>query len=148
MRRMYSKEQLERIADSEVKKLVEGGTLDNAKSIYCHPISIDGKRSDNSVIHVSLLIFDNSNEEYNTGTKLKDKINSILAINESAIFPITGAIYYAVGSALHIAQKISKYSGETYFLTIRPDGTQGNFGISDFVDSENVVIYDGVNKIN
>lgn len=134
---------------NEIKDIEDGDVeLPNAKPIYCHPISIDGIRADNSEIHVAMLIFDNSNEEYNNGTKLKAKINSILAVNESAIFPITGAIYYASGSALHIAQKIGKFSDGTYFLTIRPDGTQGNFGISDFVDSENVVVYDGVNKIN
>ena len=145
MRRMYSENQLKEMADSEVKKLVEGGTLDNAKPIYCHPISIDDDTSDNKV-HLALLIFDNSNEEYNTLEKLTAKLNKIFALNSSAIFPITGALYYDSGSALHVAQKIAKTGNEIIINTARPNGTQGTF---TFVSElTNALIYDGVNKIN
>ena len=34
MRRMFSEKQIE----TQITSLVEGGTLDNAKPIYCHPI--------------------------------------------------------------------------------------------------------------
>ena len=38
MRRMYSEKQLEEIAGAKTTELVEGGTLENAKPVYCHPI--------------------------------------------------------------------------------------------------------------
>lgn len=40
MRRMYSKKQIEEIAASKTKELVESGELDNAKPIYWHSVSI------------------------------------------------------------------------------------------------------------
>ena len=115
------------------------------KPIYCHPISIDNE-TETAKIHVALLIFDNSNEEYNTFAKLKAKLQSIFALNSSAVFPITGALYYISDSALHIAQYIGKNNDEIRFYTARPNGTQGYFNIDNYITD--ATIYDGVNKIN
>ena len=147
MRRMYSENQLKQLADSRVEALVEGGTLDNAKPIYCHPITIDN--DDGTAAnpgHLALLIFDNSSEEYNTYEKLVAKLNSIFTVNAKAVFPITGALYYTSGSALHVAQKIAKPSTVITVFTVRPNGTQGYFGLFDYFGG--ATIYDGVNKIN
>ena len=142
MKRMWSKGQVKNLS----KEVIESGLVDNAKPIYCHPISIDDNVSDNKV-HIALLIFDNSNEEYNTLSKLTAKLTSIFNINEYAVFPITGAIYYNSASALHIAQKIIYIEGTGIsILTSRPDGTQGNFTMSTYLG--NAIIVDGVNKIN
>ena len=145
MRRMYSLNQLQQIANERVKALVEGGTLSNAKPIYCHPITIDVEDA-SSNLHIAMLIFDNSNQEYNTFSKLVAKLNSIFTLNINAVFPITGAIYWKSGSALHIAQKVAKSGDTIYFYTCRPDGTQGSFNISTYISE--ATIYDGVNKIN
>ena len=120
------------------------------KPIYCHPISVDRDTPDSNLIHISLLIFDNSNEEYNTLTKLLNKLDEIFAINPLAVFPITGALYYNVGQSLLIAQKIEKYETEpgifnTSIRAVRPNGTLGYFLLQDFTGA---TVYDGVNKIN
>lgn len=131
----------------DITDLIEGGTIDNAKPLYCHPISIDDDVSDNKV-HIALLIFDNSNEEYNTYNKLLNKLNSIFSKNLYAVFPITGGIYYSSTASLHIAQKIGYNSGNSRIVmyTSRPDGTQGNFSVENYL--QNATIYDGVNKVN
>lgn len=131
--------------DFSVTGAINGEENPSVKPIYCHPITIDVE-DEASKTHVAMLIFDNSNEEYNTYAKLVAKLNSIFALNANAVFPITGAIYYVAGSALHIAQKIGKSGDTINFYTCRPDGTQGNFNISNYIP--NATIYDGVNKIN
>ena len=126
---------------------IEDGELENAKPIYCHPISIDREGEGvNNPIHIALLIFDNSNEEYNTYAKLYNKFNVIFGINPNAVFPITGTVYYGDTSAVYVAQKIELYSGVICIRATRPNGTQGYFQIQDYVQYSS--IYDGVNKIN
>lgn len=143
MKRMWSKGQVKNLS----KEVIESGQVDNAKPIYCHPISIDYEGEDvSNPVHLALLIFDNSNDEYNTYDKFIAKINSIFDINENAVFPITGAIYYESGSTLHIAQKIGKRATGPTIFTCRPDGTQGTFTASIYIN--NATFYDGVNKIN
>ena len=153
MRRMFSEKQIEDLISllgAEVaQEIIESGEVENAKPIYCHPIRIDSDDTDTSIeyrIHVALLIFDNSNEEYNTYEKLLSKLQSIFATNSSAVFPITGGLYNAVGYALHIAQMIVLDGTNIQIKTVRGnDGTQGYFGISNFSSAS---FYDGVNKIN
>lgn len=115
------------------------------KKIYCHPITIDDDVSVNKV-HIALLIFDNSNEEYNTIDKLSNKLNTIFNINPSAIFPISGGMYYDSTSSLHIAQKIRYDGNDIVINTLRPNGEQGYFVLSTYASS--ATIYDGVNAIN
>ena len=142
MKRMWSKGQVKNLS----KEVIESGLVENAKPIYCHPISIDDDVSENKV-HMALLIFDNSNEEYNTLDKFTAKLTSIFNVNSKAVFPTTGAIYYNSGSALHIVQKIVYSEGVGIsILTSRPNGTQGNFTMSTYLVSATFV--DGVNKIN
>ena len=131
--------------------IIGTGEIDNAKPIYCHPITIDGENS-SYVIHVSLLIFDNSNEEYNTYTKLRDKILQIFGVNNQAIFPITGGLVYKSTNVHYIAQKINyddnqgSLSSEIKALNTTT-GALGWFALSSFAGSE-FTYYDGVNKIN
>lgn len=147
---IMDQENIEKIAgktNEVVDKLNDyaNGTGGSTKKIYCHPISIDIE-NDNILAHVAMLIFDNSNTEYNTYTKLRNKLSSIFAINENAVFPITGALYYVSGSQLHIAQKIGFDDPDIKIYTSRPDGTQGNFNIEYYLID--ATIYDGVNAIN
>ena len=130
-----------------VQSLIEGGTVSNAKPVYCHPISIDGTSTGHSEIHVSLLIFDNVNTQYNTADKLATKLNGIFSVAPDAVFPITGGLYYIPNTAVHIAQKIIRDNGDNIIKTVRPDGTQGNFNLALYSDQD-VTIVDGVNKIN
>lgn len=124
---------------------IEAGTLDNAKPIYVHPITIEGTYSTYR-IKIALLIFDNSSEEYNTYDKLSAKLNSIFAVNPLAAFPTTGGLFNSANSNLHIAQKIYKDSDDIVRIsTLMDDGTVGYFSLSNFSEE---TFYDGVNKLN
>ena len=144
MRRMYSEKQLKDV----IKEEVEGGTLSNAKPIYCHPITIEftSESESGTNVYLALLIFDNSNTEYNSYSKLMAKLNSIWDINVNAVFPITGAVYYQK-TTIYVAQKIGIRNGTKSILAVNTStGTLGYFTIGDYVAS--ATVYDGVNKIN
>lgn len=120
---------------------------ENAKPIYCHPITIDKEVEGTAdIIHVSFLIFDNSYEEYNTYDKVRAKLLSIFELNPGAVFPCTGAIYYTTGASILIAQKIELFESTTIRIrAVRPNGTLGYFNLQSF---NNATFYDGVNKLN
>ena len=141
MRRMFSLEQLKNIADQRVTALITGGTLDNAKAIYYHPISI--YKTD--VGAFSFIIIDNSNEEYNTATKLKNKI-----ANFTRISPISGGWIVATNKCL-IAAYAYKAGTSHILMGAYTDGTietgSGAFVFENIIDSAESIA-DGVNKIN
>lgn len=139
--------------DSRVEALVEGGTLDNAKPIYCHPILI---RKSNLSLMLTCLIFNNSPTEFNLTTFkqwIDDTTNS-LPDNATLRIMISGS--FVADNKLAIA---------SYFYKLKSNGQYGLGGqcVSEnatageaFVQSNifNDVIpsdssfYDGVNKIN
>lgn len=126
---------------------INGEENPSVKPIYCHPITIDYEGVDVvNPVHIALLIFDNSDEEYNTYAKFVAKLEEIFTINPNAKFPITGGIYYGAGSTRQVAQYIDKVVDEIQIKAVRPDGTQGFFGLATYTSS--ATFYDGVNKIN
>ena len=116
MRRMFSKNQITQIADQEVTSLVEGGTLENAKPIYQHTITILGNGSNPSggTTRLALHIFDNSETAYTKTTilaKLKeienclatglfDDINGSVKVIVSYLTKLTNDKIYALGNNL------------------------------------------------
>lgn len=80
MRRMFSLKQLQEIADARVKSLVEGGTLNNAKPIYKHTITITG-----SALSFSMELFLNDNTQITAVSNLiniiKNKALSRIQLN-------------------------------------------------------------------
>ena len=142
MRKMYTEEEIKDVVNYAVEK----GLINNAKPIFCHPITIDKEVESSDIVHISFLIFDNSNEEYNTYDKLRAKLLSIFALNPSAVFPCTGAIYYISGASILIAQKIELYETDIIRIrAVRPNGTLGYFNLLSF---NTAIYFDGVNKIN
>ena len=76
MRRMFSLKQLQEIADNEVKSLVEGGTLNNAKPLYYHAIECYQYSGRNLLYQLTFVIIDNSPTLY-TWTRFKEWLLSI-----------------------------------------------------------------------
>ena len=54
--------------ENDVKALVEGGALENAKPIYCHPIHIENQAVGESNYHLTFLIFNNDSYAYDYPT--------------------------------------------------------------------------------
>ena len=144
MRRMFSKNQIEEIADSEVKSLVEGGTLENAKPIYYHPIVVRNSSGENRG-YVSFLILNNSTEELNTASKLKTAIS-----NFSRIAPLSGAIWNNTEEKILVVGYAFKSGNAFYCLGLYSDGTpedSSSVSLTTFIDNAESIA-DGINKIN
>ena len=59
-----SEDKTPNLLDAATKADIEGGTLSNAKPIYCHPINISYIADANNSFDVSIFIFDNNPEAY------------------------------------------------------------------------------------
>ena len=89
MRRMFSKKQIENQADARITALVEGGTLENAKPLYFHPVIL---LDSTNTAGFSMIIVDNNPEPYDTWAKLKAKLTAIaVASGETSRFPVAGS---------------------------------------------------------
>ena len=151
MRRMYSENQLEKLADSRVEALVEGGTLDNAKPIYCHPLTI---RYDDGKLILTCLIFNNDATPFTMDT-FKQWVDSTANI-------VSGGILRVMVSGAFLNTDTNKLVIASYFYKINSTGNYGLFGQN--TDTSGVgymqsatfgdlfpvstALYDGVNKIN
>ena len=140
MRRMYSENQL----DSIIKEQVEGGTLSNAKPIYCHPINI-GYGS----WFITMLIFNNDPTPFTFQTftnwllELKQKV-SIVRIMTSG--------YTIIDNTYYPASYLSAFATDTIGIICEPT-LMGNPKSVTYTEAEwnNItptIFVDGVNKIN
>lgn len=75
MKRMWSKNELLRLSDAEIRRLIESGEITNAKPIYFHPIRFDiNGNTASQTVQVksgSIMILNNSSEALDSFTKLK-----------------------------------------------------------------------------
>ena len=139
---MFSLEQLKGIADSRVKALVEGGTLDNAKPIYCHPIEckiVSGTRT----YYFSCLIFNNDNTAFTWSTffaYISDLIN-----NYDAKIMCSGSFFDTNSYMINCC--IKKSASDTIALHgIDNVGNINYYSLADTMTPE--IFVDGINKIN
>lgn len=141
MRRMYSLNQLKEIADARIQALVEGGTLENAKPLYFHPIVVNDSVNK---VSIALIIIDNVSTPYNTWSKVKAKMLSIAhEINDTARFPATGSFYS--DTSLKVNRNIDAKTDDTLVLYGQdPSGDNA----STTITSLTAEVFDGVNKIN
>lgn len=151
MKRMWSKNELKQISASEVKALVEGGTLDNAKPIYIHPISIIHPAGQSDFM-CSILILNNDSAPIDTWAKLTaffDKIYDELPEGISfARFPCTGfarnSTKVIITSVIEVSGKTS--SGRRFYGMDNSNNTLAFLNENDITGEPRV--FDGVNKIN
>ena len=150
MRRMFSLKQLQEIADARVTSLVEGGQLDNAKPIYCHPITITHTEDAVQEATLTCLIFNNSPTPFTKNT-FADWIDALYEqVGATIRILISGG--YVSNSKLSIGAYMGKSASNPYFIT-------GNFidgsgeSLLRFASKNDFTTYissfnDGVNKIN
>lgn len=140
MRRMFSLKQLQEIADSEVKTLVEGGTLNNAKAIYYHPIYVLGKYN-NVDCRFSFVILDNNSTPYNATTVIT-KVKALM--DAGAYIQVNG--YIATEANKNFSVFLMVKSGSDYTIL---GNTVTEFTNAIMLDSITINnLNDGVNKIN
>ena len=145
MRRMYSLNQLESIANARVKALVEGGTLENAKPIYFHPIRITIAATFGGVVYrvnSSICVLNNSPTPFTYATLSKWVYDNTISLMADGPV-INGSDNSFAGTVAYY----SKYDEESMNINwIRANGE----GATGSVAGSEVVAFDdsGVNKIN
>lgn len=133
------------VVDSNIEDvaqdLIEGGTIDNAKPIYIHPIVL--YKSGN--LNLSLFIFDNSPEPYDTLAKVVDFAKNVaIAIGGNSNFPASGCYNYD-GDFLIAGHIFATDGGSMSVSGMKSDGTQASFRLDN---KTGISAIDGVNKIN
>ncbi|MBO7731229.1 MAG: hypothetical protein J6S67_01700 [Methanobrevibacter sp.] len=143
MKRMWSRRELKNQADARVKALVEGGTLENAKPIYYHPIALSSEYAEGTKLEcrVQFAIIDNRESAYTYAT-LDAKLKTLL--DAGAIINING--YLKDGSTLYPVYMIQKVSDE-YRVYYHSTTSRGSKLLGE-IFSETSTFSDGVNKLN
>ena len=151
MRRMFSLKQLQEIADARVEALVEGGTISNAKPIYCHPISLT-RSGDNGHMRLTMLIFNNTATAF-TLTTFKEWLETLQSQIDSVRIMVSGGVQDLVNS---------KYIISASYIACYEYNDQIEYNIAGIYDNGNyqeiygswndvfhdVSLTDNVNKIN
>ena len=158
-RRMFSEKQIEKMAKEvavqEVEELVEGGTLDNAKPIYCHPITIQISATHKA--RLTMLIFNNSPTEFTLDT-LKQWLDNLITLTSNRVrIMCSGACSHTKGPTDAPVQKtlivssLDKTTANNYTIAgVDIDGVVNAFTDANwsYIFPEGTSIVDGVNKIN
>lgn len=126
------------------KSTIEGGTLDNAKPIYCHPITIIKPNT----YRLTALIFNNSVTALTLST-FKDFIDNLYtSVGSNARVMLSGA--YNTGNGVIIASFIGKSDAGYSVYGLDTSGNDKYVTNADFdqIFANDTVFVDGVNKIN
>ena len=142
MRRMFSLKQLQEIADARINALVEGGTLDNAKPIYCHPLEL----AKSGTLVGTALVMNNTSTPIDTWDKLKDSIISFGNVGGYARLHIAGG--YWVDSELYILAEIAYNYNEEKFYIVAMKAITGGVSNLNITSLTGITVVDSVNKIN
>ena len=148
MKRMWSKNELKNIADARVQALVEGGALDNAKPIYCHPINFKFTSSSSRVYFLSCLLFNNDDTPFDASTWY-DYVMGLIT-NYNAIIMTSGAVYIPDSTTVLVATNISTNGSDGMAVRgLKLNGSADFFTIvkSDITDPT-AEFTDGVNPLN
>ena len=148
---MFSLKQLQEIADSEVQSLVEGGTLSNAKPIYCHPIRIFNTSSENPrKYRLTCLIFNNSPTAFTRQTFKQFLDNLYTQVGTNINIMVCGG--YNDGTNLLVSASYLLVSSTSYTIVgmdkdCIPNSTGWQSWDTLFPEAQ-TTLEDGVNKIN
>ena len=149
MRKMFSQKQIEEMISEgsaeKVEELVEGGALDNAKPIYCHPITLE-LTATYYKLRLTCLIFNNDSTEF-TWASFKE----FLATFNGRIM-ITGAVTDIQNSFVVIASQLRVTGSAIYVygLTTTGDVADANTNTINLLESafNSISLIDNVNKVN
>ena len=146
MKRMWTDREIRAKADESAKIRIEAGQTENAKPIYCHPITITSSTSD----IITCLIFNNDATPFTKSTfadwllALFAKIDDVVRVMASGSFIIGTTTFISSFIGVIAADTIAIYGAKA------SDGSGAAKTIGSKSDFETYVsnFYDSVNKIN
>lgn len=132
---------------SQATEVIESGLVDNAKPIYCHPITLTNSNSTNYQGRFNALIFNNSSTAF-TKQSLTDLLTSATAFR----LVLTGGCKDIANSKVVIASHAYYDGTHVYVMGIDTSGNvvgvADNIYFEDFVNDSNTGFADNVNLIN
>ena len=129
--------------EDTIKDLVEGGTMNNAKPIYCHPVYVCITKTANRILTFTCLIFNNDSTAF-TKASFYEWLSQFFTNYPSASIMASGYMN------LLPASRIKYYASNIALETINSGATNNDYWsitLGDMTD-ETTVFNDGVNKIN
>lgn len=131
------------------KSTIEGGTLDNAKPIYCHPITISNTVDTSTLtLKGTMLIFNNAETAFTKNTFIYWLDNLFNEVGSVLRLMISGGIH--VDGELSTLSYIGKTTATDYYIIgVKSSGGEfyKSYTTEEFV-SLIAEFFDGVNKIN
>ena len=146
-----SEDKTENLLDVATKDDIEGGTLENAKPIYCHPIYLDFNPQSGDYVGrrylITCLIFNNDATPFTLATFLSF-VND-LCINYNAKIMCSGGVYDTENTILVSCMRYVPVGAEQVCICGLKAGTKQEelVGLSS-ISAEHTSFEDGVNKIN
>ena len=143
MRRMFSLNQLQEIS----KQVIKSGLVENAKPIYCHPITLTNSLSTSLTGRFNALVFNNDDTPLT-----KESLITLLKSSASFRLILTGGCNDIINSKIVIASH-AYFNGSMIFvmgIDIAGNivGVSENINFEDFINDTNTGLADNVNKIN
>ena len=151
MKRMWTDREVRSMADESAKIRIEAGLTENAKPIYCHPVTL----ADNSVgssqsSKLGCLIFNNSPTPFTLATFI-DYIDELYTKVGGTVRIITTGGFTDNNNNVAIAAYIGKVGSNSYYLSGLKNTGEGEVYMTFSKEQLLAYInyfYDGVNKIN
>ena len=136
--------------DSLIAKVIETGTIENAKPLYFHPVVI-GQSGAQNALQCSVIILNNDDTAFTSWDSIKAYMTSIaVSINAIARFPATGVCRNNDQDVIILSHFDVYTTGQVYVQGTKTDGTLVagtalNVAPYSIADSN---IHDGINKVN
>ena len=150
MKRMHTDREIRSMADESAKIRIEAGQTENAKPIYCHPISLVSKADFTKVYRLTALIFNNSATPFTLAT-FKAFLDDLYSeLGETCRILMSGC-YKRADSSIIIASYLSVTENDYALIGLTSSGNINSETNSDFYElfpEAYTNFYDGVNKIN
>lgn len=143
MRRMYSEKQIA----SQIKSVIESGQVDNAKPIYCHPITMGYIVDSGNNFAVTMLIFNNEATAFTWAT-FKTWLNNLITKIETVRILTSG--YCKIEGNIFPADYLFATSSAKQVVSV--PGVIDDAKLLDltsiWASMSPTQFFDGVNKIN
>ena len=151
MKRMWSKNELLRLSDAEIKKLIESGEIDNAKPIYLHSITLIGAAALPNIGRLTCFILNNDDTPFTSETFLDYVDNLYQSAGENVRIMTSGGVVVPSGGDYKtlIASCFGR-NVENYFITgVYTDNIDGSqtYSRAQFL-SFFTSLFDGINRLN
>lgn len=152
MRKMFSENQIKKMAGDVAVSVIESGEVENAKPIYCHPVTWGDKVTGTFAFQVTMLIFNNDPTPFTYTSfvewvKKLSKDNNIPArIMATGYYKDTPNSYIYPVSYLYVDER-DETSPKVYQLIVSASQVE-NIVFDVNLASQPYQFSDGVNKIN